>query len=135
MPRLAAKPIINTLLVVPDSPNEDTITGHATLGLPRGVLLRLAASAFQAECRGFETRLPLQTPCHAQRDTQPSHAVVREDRKGQLQRSGGDLAQPLIGCGGSTRTYLRGSGVGTPLASCRLQHRAFRPTLDRIVPP
>ena len=29
------------------------------------------ASAFQAECRGFETRLPLQTPCHAQRDTQP----------------------------------------------------------------
>ena len=29
------------------------------------------ASAFQAECRGFETRLPLQSPCHAQRDTQP----------------------------------------------------------------
>jgi hypothetical protein len=29
------------------------------------------ASAFQAECRGFETRLPLQTRCHAQRDTQP----------------------------------------------------------------
>jgi len=25
---------------------------------------------FQAECRGFETRLPLQTPCHAKRDTQ-----------------------------------------------------------------
>ena len=32
------------------------------LGLPRGVPQRIAASAFQAECRGFETRLPLQTP-------------------------------------------------------------------------
>ena len=29
------------------------------------------ASAFQAECRGFETRLPLQFPVRAQHDTQP----------------------------------------------------------------
>jgi len=40
VPRLAAKPIINNLLVVPDSPNDDTITGHATLDPPRGRLLR-----------------------------------------------------------------------------------------------
>ena len=40
--------------------HDDTITGHATLGPPRGVPQRMAAQAFQAECRGFETRLPLQ---------------------------------------------------------------------------
>jgi hypothetical protein len=32
------------------------------------------ASAFQAECRGFETRLPLQSSCHAQRWTGPTPA-------------------------------------------------------------
>jgi hypothetical protein len=48
--------------------NDDTITGHATLGSPNTVLQRIDAQAFQAEafqaqCRGFETRL-LQRPCH-----------------------------------------------------------------------
>jgi hypothetical protein len=32
------------------------------LGPPRGVPQRIAAPAFQAECRGFETRLPLHFP-------------------------------------------------------------------------
>ena len=51
--------------------NDDTITGQEMLGLSRGVPQRIAASAFQAECRGFETRLPLQTPRHAWHDIQP----------------------------------------------------------------
>ena len=43
-----------------DAPNQlDTITGHQMLTFPRGVLLRIPAPAFQAERRGFETRLPL----------------------------------------------------------------------------
>jgi len=59
---------------------DDTIAGHEMLALPRGVLLRIAAPAFQAECRAFETRLPLQTPCHAQRDTQPVKLNVEGSR-------------------------------------------------------
>ena len=48
-----------------EAPNDDTISGHEMLDLPRGVLLRTDARAFQAECRGFETRLPLQFPLRA----------------------------------------------------------------------
>ena len=41
------------------------------LGQPSGSSSVGRASAFQAECRGFETRLPLQTSFRAWRDTQP----------------------------------------------------------------
>jgi hypothetical protein len=41
------------------------------LGPLSTVLLRLPAPAYQAECRGFETRLPLHFPFRAQHDTQP----------------------------------------------------------------
>jgi hypothetical protein len=41
------------------------------LGLPRGAPHRIA-TAFQAECRGFETRLPLQTPIHVHGNILPA---------------------------------------------------------------
>jgi len=39
----------------------DTITGHVSLRPVSTVLLRIAVLAFQAACRGFEPRLPLQS--------------------------------------------------------------------------
>jgi hypothetical protein len=48
------------------------------LAPPRGMAQRIAASAFQAECRGFETRLPLQIPFRAWGDTQPFPRAARE---------------------------------------------------------
>src|ERR1700690_1871889 len=41
--------------------DHDTITGHEMLASPRATPHRKEVQAFQAECRGFETRLPLQT--------------------------------------------------------------------------
>jgi hypothetical protein len=52
---------------VPGSPGpscDDTITGHDSLGPLSTVPLRSQRLAFQAECRGFDPRLPLQTQAH-----------------------------------------------------------------------
>jgi len=54
-----------------DAPHDDTITGQEMHALPRGVPHRISTQAFQAECRGFETRLPLQSSFRSWRDTQP----------------------------------------------------------------
>jgi hypothetical protein len=67
----------NDRLTAVQAANDDTITGHEMLGLPRGVPLRIRTQAFQAECRGFETRLPLHFPFRAQHDTQPVPGVGR----------------------------------------------------------
>ena len=73
---------------------DDTITGHEMLAPSRGRLLRQHASAFQAEalqaqCRGFETRLPLQIPFCAWRDTQPFGSACHKAVARLLQRSAG----------------------------------------------
>jgi hypothetical protein len=44
------------------TPYDDTITGHVSLGPLSTVPQRSGVPAFQAECREFEPRLPLQTP-------------------------------------------------------------------------
>jgi hypothetical protein len=79
------------------TPREDTITGHEMLGPLSTVPLRSRSAAFQAECRGFETRLPLQFPFRAHDDTQP---VVGEG---------------LVGCGEAATTL----SVGSLSAECR----------------
>src|SRR3972149_10536435 len=53
----------------PTRPREDTITGHDSLGLLSTVPQRSDVAAFQAECRGFETRLPLHLPLWVLRAT------------------------------------------------------------------
>ena len=52
------------------------------LGPPRGVPQRMAAAAFQGECRRLQSGFPLRTPCRAQFDPQPFgmamlHAIAR----------------------------------------------------------
>ena len=74
------------------APNDDMITGHEMLAPQRGILLRYPAPAFQAECRGFETRLPLHFPFRAHDDTQPF-------RRG-----------PIEGCAGVATTVSRETG-------------------------
>jgi hypothetical protein len=75
------------------STDEDTITGHEMLGLPRGLPQRSGSPAFQAECRGFETRLPLHFHFRAQHDTITAPSCVRIvgqiRRNPPLQRSDG----------------------------------------------
>ena len=60
---------------------DDTITGHVSLRPLSTVLLRTAAPAFQAACRGFDPRLPLHSPVsclgrHAACGDRPSRRPV-----------------------------------------------------------
>jgi len=99
-----------------DAPRDDTITGHATLGPPRGMLLRSGAPAFQAECRGFETRLPLQFLLVAKGDRRPprtcgTDAAARSD------------SQP--GRAGSHLPYVDASHVQLRVSSYAGGHGSF----------
>jgi hypothetical protein len=91
---------------MPTEQNDDTITGHEMLGLPRGVPQRTAVSAFQAECGGFETRLPLQIPFRARGDTQRCGWAVARLAAKTPQRSSCNApdAQPDVACSSVTRS-------------------------------
>jgi hypothetical protein len=57
---------------------------------------RKEIQAFQAECRGFETRLPLQTPFRAWRDTQPLRRERREGCSGVATTLGSSKSVSLL---------------------------------------
>jgi hypothetical protein len=67
---------------------DDTITGHEVHAVSRGAPHRVEIWAFQAECRGFETRLPLQILASQEcSDTQPgSTGRVRRQTRSSCDR-------------------------------------------------
>jgi hypothetical protein len=83
------------------------------LGPLSTVLLRLPAPAYQAECRGFETRLPLHFPFRAQHDTQPVILLPELAAVGLLQRSAGQSAIPRASCQDAAALVESAMGTST----------------------
>jgi aryl-alcohol dehydrogenase-like predicted oxidoreductase len=78
---------------------DDTTTGHVSLGPLSTLLLRMAVPAFQAACRGFEPRLPLQPPPWYL--AAAYHGRVIEQRPfGRTGRSVSELGVGMWGMGG-----------------------------------